>query len=107
MIHTPSSKLLFLVALLVAMLVQNTYAASDDDYPFGEEESRAKFCPEAALIHYKDCRGPIVECSNCLQKAEKQCIYNHNSALAGDAKWYSCNDCTSIAGENCDNAHYV
>lgn len=103
MIYTPSSKLFILVAFLMAVLVQNTagFGYNLDGFFDGEAE---KYCPEAALAFYKDCHGPIIECSNCLQKAEKQCIYNPVNTENG---FYSCDACTSVAGKNCENAHYV
>lgn len=97
MVYTPSLKLFALVAFLVAVLVQSTSAQffDDDDIVYSDAT-----CPEGSIIHYKNCRGSLDQCSRCLGDAERKC----EEELKKQGKNPNdCGACTRQAGGNCNN----
>lgn len=63
---TYTSKLFVLVAFLVVMTVQNTYAQ-------GELDAYVPNCPAEYMGYYTDCQGSLKGCSDCLEEAEIIC----------------------------------
>lgn len=98
MAYTPSFKVLVFVTFLVAVLFQITHAQFDD----GEDdyfESRPS-CPNESLVHYRNCRGSLDQCSTCLGNAERTC----RDELKKQGKDGGiCYHCTSQVAGNCDN----
>lgn len=97
MIYTnPSFKVFGLTAFFfffLAALVQNTCAQYNN---FDEDMYN---CPNEALVYYKDCKGALQQCSNCLGDAERKC----SAAFKEQGKRESiCYDCTAQVSGNCD-----
>lgn len=94
MINTYPFKLFFSVIFLVAVFVQINCAVvfEEPEYEFDDPK-----CPDEGLLLYKDCYGPLDTCSTCLQKAGRTC------SLQRTDRSINCNDCTSIAGGNCES----
>lgn len=94
MIYTTSGKLFVLMAILLAVLVQNSCAQ------YNNNDADTYECPDEYLIFYKDCQGSLQQCSNCLNAAEKKCSAARKEQGKTD---YICFDCTALVNHKCDS----
>lgn len=106
MIPALFSKLFLLVTLLMMVLL---FQVSKAQFGEGFEGDVIQFepiqdCPAESLVHYKNRRGSVDECSTCIGIAERKC----EEELKKQKKDHSiCFDCTTKAAGSCDSLKFM
>lgn len=105
MIYSSFFKVLVLGAFLVAFLFLDTsaqYIEVDPNHDLDDvPPEEIPDCPTELLAYYKDCKGSLNQCSNCLGNAERACA----SDLKKQGKDESiCYHCTTQSSLRCGSA---